>query len=210
MHRPTAFVALALAGALIAAQADPLASRTKGRADAPITIYEMSDFQCPFCRQFAVQTLPTLTQEYLATGKARLIYINYPIRSSHPNADAAAQAALCAGRQGAPKFWAVHDALFERQTEWARLRDPLPFFDSLAAGVGVSRARFSRCLRDGETRAEVQADVQASERAGAQGTPSFYIEGYLIRGAAPIEYWRQVLDSVHRAKTSSRGVQQRR
>src|SRR5204863_3912242 len=88
---------------------DPLAARSKGRPDAPITLYEMSDFQCPYCRAFALGTMPALEQEYISTGKVRLVYINLPLTSLHPNARAAAQVALCAARQD--RFWAVHDLL---------------------------------------------------------------------------------------------------
>src|SRR5204863_5551288 len=67
---------------------DPLAARSKGRTDAPITLYEMSDFQCPYCRAFALSTMPLLEQEYITTGKVRLVYINLPLSSVHPNAQA--------------------------------------------------------------------------------------------------------------------------
>src|SRR3989449_7615083 len=84
-------------------QSDPLAARSKGRPGAPVTVYEMSDFQCPYCRAFALATLPLLEREYVTTGKVRFVYINLPLPSLHANATAAAEAALCAARQH--KFW---------------------------------------------------------------------------------------------------------
>src|SRR5207245_2848170 len=74
---------------------DPLAARTKGSSGAPITVYEMSDFQCPYCREFALNTMPKLERQYIRTGKVRFIYINLPLINVHKNAAAAAQAAMC-------------------------------------------------------------------------------------------------------------------
>src|SRR5712691_6265389 len=91
-----ALAALALLGPRGSRQTpDPLAARSKGRRDAPVTLYEMSDFQCPYCRAFALGTMPLLEQEYITTGRVRLIYINLPLTSVHPNAQVAAQVALC-------------------------------------------------------------------------------------------------------------------
>src|SRR2546428_6760480 len=97
-----ALVLLALPG-LGRAQSDPLAARSKGRPDAPVTVYEMSDFQCPFCRSFALTTLPILEREYVQTGKVRLVYINPPLPSLHATAFAPALASRCAARPG--KGW---------------------------------------------------------------------------------------------------------
>jgi len=91
---------------------DPLAARSKGAAGAPVTVYEMADFQCPACRMFAVTVLPTIEQEYVQTGKVRWVFINLPLTSIHPNAVAAAEVAMCAARQG--RFWPTHDALYQQ------------------------------------------------------------------------------------------------
>ena len=104
------------------AQAEAIAARTKGRPEAPITMYAMSDFQCPFCRDFALTTMPALEREYIQTGKLRITFINFPLTSIHANALAAAEMAMCAARQG--KFWPVHDRLFERQEIWAKRQNP--------------------------------------------------------------------------------------
>src|SRR5690349_24940972 len=89
--------------------ADPLAARTKGSAKAPVVVYEMADFQCPACREFAVTTLPVLDKAYVQSGKVRWVFVNLPLTNIHKNAVAAAQVAMCAARQN--KFWPVHDAL---------------------------------------------------------------------------------------------------
>src|SRR5207249_9488018 len=97
-----------------AAQLDPLVARSRGRLNAPVTVYEMSDFQCPYCRAFALATLPLLEREYVTTGKVRFVYINLPLPSLHANATAAAEAAMCAARQS--RFWTMHDLRSEEHT----------------------------------------------------------------------------------------------
>jgi protein-disulfide isomerase len=193
----------ALAAPLAAQQGkDPLAMRTRGSASAPVTVYEMSDFQCPFCKRHVDQTFPVLEREYIATGKVRWVFINYPLTSIHPNAVPAAELAMCAGRQG--KFWEAHHLVFRNQRVWAPLKDPGPFLASLVDSLGLSRPAVLPCLEQGETRKEIQTDAEGSARAGAQSTPSFYIEGGLMVGAQPIEIFRQVLDSIYRVKTGKK------
>src|SRR5439155_1071205 len=116
-------------------QRDPLASRSKGRADAPVTVYEMSDFQCPYCRDFTLNTLPALEREYVQPGKVRFVFINLPLTSTHAHAVAAAQVAMCAARQN--RFWPVHDLLFKRQLQWAGLADPGPYLLALGDSVAL-------------------------------------------------------------------------
>ena len=177
-----------------------LVSRTKGSATAPITVYEMSDFQCPYCRRFAQETFPTLEREYIRTGKVRWVFVNFPLTSLHSNAVPAAELALCAGRQKA--FWPVHDLLFRHQDVWAPLKEPAAFFLSLADSAKIAKPALLECVKAPATRAEVQAEAEGSERSGASSTPSFYIEGGLLAGAHPVEVFRQVLDSVYKAKTA--------
>ena len=201
LHRVVRLVG-ALAGLATAAhaQGEGLASRSKGRPDAPVTVFEMSDFQCPYCRHFAVETLPALERDYVASGKVRFVYITYPLTHIHVNAMATAEVALCAARQG--KFWPVHDRLFERQEQWASLKAPRAYLLALADSAGANRAALAQCLASGAGGAAVQADIAAAERAGARTTPTFYIEGGLIEGDAPVSVFREVLDSVYRSKAA--------
>jgi len=195
-----AFVLLAAGHA--AAQPDPLLARTKGSATAPVTVYEMSDFQCPYCKQHTEQTFPVLEKEYIATGKVRWIFINLPLVSLHPNAVAAAEFAMCAAHQD--KFWPAHDLLYRRQTVWAPLKNPAPFFLTLIDSLKLARPAMTGCLEKAETREEVRGDSEGAVKAGAKSTPTFYIEGGLLAGAAPPELWRPILDSVYRAKTQKK------
>jgi protein-disulfide isomerase len=179
--------------------AEVLAPRTKGSAKAPVTVYEMSDFQCPYCQRFAVETFPAIEREYIATGKVRWIFVNYPLTSLHANAVAAAQVATCAGKQGA--FWAMHDLLYKHQEAWAPLKEAAPFFLSLADSIKISKPVLLECVNAPQTMDEIRSEAQGAERSGAQSTPSFYIEGGLVAGAHPIPVFRQVLDSVYKQKT---------
>lgn len=208
MRRWLAGMAMCAAASGAAAQTagDPLAARTKGRADAPVVIYEMADFQCPACRVFALEMMPNIERDYLRTGKARLVFINFPLSffdsTFHRNAAPAAQLAMCAARQD--RFWPAHDALYQRQTTWATLDDPTRYFAALADTVGLERAALSACLADATVRAEIAADAQRAYRAGARSTPTFWIEGGLVAGAPPLNVFRSVLDSIYQARTGGR------
>jgi protein-disulfide isomerase len=182
--------------------AAPLPERTKGSAAAPVTVYEMSDFQCPFCRRFAMETFPAIEREYIATGKVRWIFINFPITSIHPNAVAAAEMGLCAAKQKV--FWPVHDLLYRHQQQWARLQDPTQFLLGLADSVKADRSAVLACLQSPATLAAVKADAEGAARSGAKSTPAFYIEGGLLTGAVPTGFFRRVLDSVYTVKASAR------
>jgi len=193
---------------LVASAAEPqtevdpqLAIRSKGDSAAPITIYELSDFQCPWCRKFTVETLPLLEEEYIDPGKVRLVFINLPIPSLHPNAPAAHEFAMCAAAQD--KFWPVHDLLFTHQDAWEGLDEPTDYFGDLADSVALSGDALSDCLETGEMRQLVMADVNSAMQAQLQQTPTFIIEGGVLAGAAEIQDWRPILDSIYTAKTAA-------
>jgi protein-disulfide isomerase len=198
--RPAVAALLAVLVTGGARQAD-LPSRSKGAPDAPVTVYEMADFQCPACRNFALTIFPALEREFIATGKVRWVFINLPLTSIHPNAVEAAEVAMCASRQG--RFWELHDLLYQHQAEWEHLPDPRKALVALGERAGASRAKLLACLRSDSTRAAVDDDARRAQRAGARATPSFYIHGGLLEGspANPASF-RLLLDSVYRARTS--------
>jgi protein-disulfide isomerase len=202
-------VILAFLATTAAAQAkpdparDPLAGRIRGSATAPVTVYEMSDFQCPYCRRFALETFPALDSAYIATGKVRWAFVNFPLTSVHQNALAAAEVAMCAVRQNA--FWRMHDLLYRHQDVWSPLKEPGAFFLSLADSAKLSRPSLLACVQSPATQEAVRADAQGAERSGATSTPTFYIEGGLMVGAQPLPVFRQVLDSILRGKAAKRG-----
>ena len=175
-------------------------ARTKGSPTAPVTVYEMSDFQCPWCRKQAIEVLPHLEQEFIATGKVRWIFVNFPITDLHPNAGAAAEFAMCAAK--ADHFWPIHDLLFQYQAKWAPLKDPAPFLLTLADSAGVSRDAITSCLQSQETRSLIQSEANSAARSGVSSTPTVYIEGAgLLKGAAPLETYRHLLDSLWKERT---------
>ncbi len=176
-----------------------LAARTKGSPDAPITVLEIADFQCPACRLFFTETLPALRHEYVDAGKVRLLFVNLPLVQLHPNAAAAAEFAMCAALQD--RFWPVHDSLYAEQETWAPLDDPSPYFYSIANAVGLARDSLDACLKSGRERDLIMQEAQSVVRAGVHATPSFVIEGGLLSGAVSIEDLRPILDSIYEAKT---------
>jgi protein-disulfide isomerase len=182
---------------------DPLlAQRTKGLATAPVTVYEMSDFQCPYCRRQALEVLPAIEREFISTGKVRWIFLNFPLTQIHANAAAASEFAMCAAK--VDRFWPIHDLLFTYQEKWAPLKDPGPFLITLADSAGIPRESLTGCLQNHETRDLVQSEAEGAAKSGVSSTPTTYIEGAgLLRGAAPLEIYRQVLDSLWRVKTGA-------
>ncbi len=179
-----------------------LKQRSLGSADAPVTVFEMSDFQCPYCRRHALETFPELKRKYVDTGKIRWVFVNFPLTQLHPNAAAAAEFAMCAAR--ADKFWPVHDLLYRNQDTWAPLKDPAPFFFSLADSVGLPRKELTACLQSGFGQRIVKEDAEGAAHAGANSTPTFFIEGGLLAGAAPASAFEPILDSIYQAKTTAK------
>ena len=167
-------------------------ARIQGSPTAPVWVIEVSDFQCPFCKQWHDQTYQKLRDEFVKTGKVRLAYINFPL-NQHINAWPAAETAMCAGAQG--KFWEMHDALFVNQAKWEQLPSPAQFFDSLARATGLDVPRWQQCVQSGKMKAWIQADHDRAETAGAESTPTFIIGNRMLTGAQPIENFRSAIDS---------------
>jgi len=180
----------------------PLAGRIRGSATAPVTVYEMSDFQCPYCRDFATKTFPAIDSIYIVSGKVRWAFVNFPLTNLHPNAVAAAEVGLCAAQQDA--FWRMHDLLYHHQDVWAPLKEPAAFFLTLADSAKLSKPTMLACLQSPATVEAVRSDAQGAVRSGASSTPTFYIEGGLPVGAQPLPVFRQVLGSIVRVKSGGR------
>ena len=167
-------------------------ARIQGSPTAKVWVIEVSDFQCPFCRQWHEETYQKLRDEFVKTGKIRLAYVNFPL-AQHAYALPAAEAAMCAGVQG--KFWEMHDALFANQAKWETLPAPAPFFDSLARASGVDVARWRKCVQSRKMTPLILADQDRARVAGAASTPSFMIGNQLLVGTQPIENLRSAIDS---------------
>jgi protein-disulfide isomerase len=135
-------------------------------------------------------TIPEITKNYIDTGKVRYIFKDFPL-SFHPNAQKAAEAAHCAGEQGA--YWAMHDKLFSAQGAWSGLAEVTDTFAGYAGGMGLDVAAFRACLESGKFAAQIAQEVREGQAAGVGGTPSFLINGQLMVGAYPYsEFQRRI------------------
>jgi len=164
-----------------------------GDKNAPITMIEFSDFQCPYCEKFFTGALPGIVENYIDTGKVKLIYRDYPL-DFHLGALPAAEAAECAGEQDA--FFDMHDAIFATVPEWSVLQDPLPTFKQFAVDLGLNSSKFDACLDSHEMQDEVNRDIQDGIAAGVSGTPTFFINGQKIVGAQPYAVFSGIFDSI--------------
>ncbi len=155
-----------------------------GPEDAPVTIVEFSDYQCPFCGR-AEPIVKEVLKRY--PEKIRLVFRHFPLESIHPRARAAAEASVCAEAQG--KFWEYHEQLFANQRALDQ-EDLANYADAL----GLDRERFEGCTQASETRTQVQGDLDEGASAGVQGTPAFFINGIPLSGARPVGDFVKLID----------------
>jgi protein-disulfide isomerase len=147
---------------------------TLGKADAPVTLVEFSDFQCPYCQSAA----PVLKQVAEKFGdKVLIVYRQYPIPSLHPFAIKAAEASLCANEQG--KFWELHDAMFADQNKLA-----VSDIKATAKRLGLTGSKFDDCLNSGRYVEQVQNDQREGQRSGVSGTPAMFLNGRYVEGGS--------------------------
>ncbi len=173
----------------------------RGDPNAPITIIEYSDFQCPFCVRYFVQTEPAINDDYVRSGQVRVIFRDFPIVELHPNAPAAHVASLCVAEQGAIPYWTMHEKLFQTQSEWSNALDPTPIFSRLAEESGVDMEAYEACVQADEKQALIDAALDEGRQAGVSGTPSFELvspggETYLLVGAQPYDAFTANLDAL--------------
>ena len=169
------------------------ADYVKGDKDAPVTIVEYSDFQCPYCQRFYLQTLPSIQENYIDTGKVKLIYRHFPL-SFHQNAGIAAEAAECAGEQDEAMFWAMHDIMFEKGSgDGSGLaRDDLIGY---ATTLGVDVGEFTTCIDENRYANKIQSDMASGVAAGVSGTPGFLVNGELVVGAQPYSVFQAAIEA---------------
>jgi len=200
----TVSVALPTAAAAATAEApvvdmDVGDAPTKGPADAKVQIIEFSDFECPYCAKFVIETLPQILSTY--GDKVLFAFKDYPLPASmHPYAEKAAEAAECANDQG--KFWEYHDLIFQNQSQLSTLvqADPTNGVNQVveqlkqyAASLSLDTAKFNQCLDSGANAEKVASDAtamtEALTAAGVTrfGTPSFFINGKFTSGAYPFD-----------------------
>lgn len=143
----------------------------RGLDTAKVTLVEVSDFQCPFCRRHVQQTLPQIEAEYVKTGKIRYMFADYPVAQLHPDAFKSHEAANCAGDQG--KYWQMHAVLFAAPP--ARGAGQMAVLTGLAQNIGLDIAKFGACMSSGAHSASVRDSVKRMEQLGVPGTPIFFL-----------------------------------
>jgi len=167
-----------------------------GPKNAPVTIVEFSDFQCPFCVDFYEKTYRPLMQKY--DGKVRFVYRDFPLNALHSDAEKAAEAANCALQQGPDKYWALHDAIFKNQ----RITGiGLAAIATMAKTIsGLDTVKLDECIKSGKMADEISKDVQDAKSYGVTGTPTFFINGHRLVGAQPLASFSSIIDKLVAAK----------
>jgi protein-disulfide isomerase len=169
----------------------PMASGTgMGDPHAPVKIEEFADFECSHCKLFSETTELEIMDQYVRTGKVYFIFRNFPLYSP---SIAAAEASLCAADQG--KFWEYHDILYANQDA----SDPYAFSESrlqaFAKAVGLDQTAFTACMTEHRFKAEMEKDLADGQAAGVHGTPSFLLNGKLIVGYYPFDFFQQEIEA---------------
>ena len=155
-----------------------------GPEDAPITIIEFSDYQCPFCRRWHQEVYQSLLAAY--PGKIKLVYRHLPLTSIHPDAFPAAEAAMCAGEQNA--YWQYHEKLFASELLGTEV------YKQYAQELGLDVTTFEACITDHKYQQAIQEDSDFAVNLGVRSTPTFFVNGLAIVGAQPLEVFKQVID----------------
>ena len=168
----------------------PLGERVLGAADAKVTIIEYASATCPHCADFHRDTFPKLKAEYVDTGKARFVFREFPF-------DDLALAAFMVARCAAPEqYYPIMDVLFEQQQQWARSNDPRGALFAIASQAGFTQESFDACLKnEAVAKGVIGGRDRAAKEFGVDSTPTFFINGKVISGAAPLEEFRATIDA---------------
>lgn len=163
-----------------------------GNKDAKVTLVEYSDFQCPACKAFE-DIVKQLRESYSAED-LKIVYRHFPLRSIHPNADLAAQAAEAAGEEG--KFWEMKDLLFKNQSEWSQEKDPKGLFGAYAKEVGLDVAEFDEdLLPEDDSKERVEKDYQSGVALGFNSTPTFILNGVVLKNPQNLDEFKKLIDA---------------
>lgn len=167
---------------------------SRGPQNAPVTLVEFGDYECPVCGTWYPFVNELLTRY---PDKLRLEFHHYPLISVHPNAMAGAMAVEAAGEQG--KYWEMHDTLFEHQREWGESPNPKPFFLNYASHIGLDLNKFEQSLSSPGLQSRILADVTQAQDLHIDGTPTFFLNGELIRPKPNMEDLVQLVETqLHR------------
>jgi protein-disulfide isomerase len=172
-------------------------SRAKGDPGAEVVVFEVADFQCPYCARFASTVGKELDRKYVQTGRVQWVFVNLPLHT-HRLAWVAAKSALCAGAVG-DAFWPMHDRLFAEQRRWTTMDHPGPYFAALAKELGAPEEEYAACVAEDRVAPLILEDFGSAVSAGITGTPTFIImkgQDVVERlvGIHPAEEWSRILD----------------
>jgi len=170
----------------------PAEGMTLGNADAPITIYEYSDFQCPFCQRAAAEVVPQLDTEYLATGKAKLIFKNFAFLGDESTW--AAEASACASEQG--KFWEYHNKLYENQAGENKGAFEVENLKRFAGEIGLNQVDFDTCFDERKYAAQIADERDEAENRGVNSSPTFFVNQTEISPASFGELYGDLVDAI--------------
>lgn len=170
-----------------------------GDKNAPVTIIEFSDYQCPFCRKFWQETLPSIERDYIAKGKVKLVYRDFPL-GFHDGAIPYATAANCAREDGGDEaYYKMHDKIFEEQNilDGGSVSSTVQYVgvDTLKQWAKDIGYNIDSCLDSGKYADEIQKDLNDGASSGVSGTPGFFVNGKLLSGAQPYSAFKQLIDS---------------
>lgn len=169
-------------------------ARLRGSQDAVFQIVEISDFQCPYCRQFYDETYRLIDSAYVQTGKVSYLWVGYA-NPGHGRAWSSISASFCAGAVG--KFWPMHDVLFERQQEWSASPDPSVDFRQYAEEANIDGDSFDACMRNSLLAPLMLRDFTSVMRAGISSTPYFILaDSIAIRGVTDFETFSAAIDTL--------------
>jgi len=169
-----------------------------GDKNAPVTLIEFTDYQCPFCGRHFTNTYGQLKKDYIDTGKVKYVVRDFPL-GFHPHAQKAAEATECADDQG--KFWEMHDKIFETQATWSSTTDIVPILKQYAVDLKLNSSTFDSCLDSSKHKNEVAKDMADGSASGVNGTPGFWLLGPggkndQISGAVPYAQFQQAIDAM--------------
>lgn len=153
----------------------------------------LSDYQCPYCKQWHDSSMAKMEADYVKTGKIQFAYVHLPLTSIHPHAQVEAEAAMCASAQG--KFWQYSDALFAAQSTVRTMNDVSPLLTRIARELSLNLSDFELCRKSPAIRAQVESDMQQAAKANIAATPAFVMGEFLIPGALPYPEFKRALDS---------------
>lgn len=146
---------------------------TKGSPDAPVTIIEFGDYECPACGMFTLQVQPDIEKAFVNTGKAKFVFYDYPLVRIHAGSFIAARAARCANDQD--RFWQFHAELYRKQDDWVSESNPIGAFVSYAKDLGMDTDAFQRCVNSDEHADVVTADMKLAQQLGLNSTPTIMV-----------------------------------